>query len=149
MVSGFLLVSFLAPLQKSKLMFSAYPPSAPILSYLLTPLHPFLTPVLHLITSFLLSHLSTTYGQLVKDRMVLSAEVMREYDRRFVYKRIFGARVDRSVQTEQGQLVCNRFSCGLTCSRVFMVRQMKQGPIGTERVRVACDDDNRKRYAYN
>lgn len=36
--------------------------------------------------------------------MLLSAEVMREYDRRFVYKRVFGARVDRSTQTEEGEL---------------------------------------------
>lgn len=103
MVSGFLLVG-ISTLHRLWLTTSAYPPSAPILAYLLTPLHPFLAPVLHLITSFLLSHLSTTYRQLVKDRMVLSAEVMREYDRRFVYKRIFGSRVDRSVQTEQGEL---------------------------------------------
>jgi hypothetical protein len=66
--------------------------------------------MLHLITSFLLSHLATTYAQLVKDRMVLSAEVMREYDKRFVYKRIFGGRVDRAVQTEQGEPgVCSRW----------------------------------------
>jgi hypothetical protein len=81
---------------------SAYPPSAPFLSYLMTPLHPFLTPMLHLVLSFLLSHLATSYAQLVKDRMVLSAEVMREYDRRFVYKRVFGSRVDRGVGTHEG-----------------------------------------------
>jgi hypothetical protein len=91
------------PASVSQLTRSAYPPSAPLLSYLLTPLHPFITPVLHLITSFLLSHLAATYNQLVKDRMLLSAEVMREYDRRFVYKRVFGARVDRSTQTEEGE----------------------------------------------
>lgn len=89
-------------------MDSAYPPSAPLLSYLLTPLHPFLTPFLHLVTSFLLSHLALSYNQLVKDRMVLSAEVMREYDRRFVYKKVFGGKVDRAVQTEQGELLIIR-----------------------------------------
>jgi (2Fe-2S) ferredoxin len=29
---------------------------------------------------------------------------MREYDRRFVYKRVFASRVDRSVQTHEGEL---------------------------------------------
>jgi hypothetical protein len=58
----------------------------------------------HLSVSFLLSHLAVTYAQLVKDRMVLSAEVMREYDRRFVYKRVFGGRVDRGVGTNEGGL---------------------------------------------
>ena len=82
---------------------SAYPPSAPVMSYLLTSIHPFITPILHLVTSFLLSHLAGTYAQLVKDRLMLSAEVMREYDQRFVYKRIFGAKVDRGSQTEQGE----------------------------------------------
>jgi hypothetical protein len=43
-----------------------------------------------------------SFAQLVKDRMVLSAEVMREYDRRFVYRKIFSGKVDRAVQTEQG-----------------------------------------------
>jgi hypothetical protein len=84
---------------------SAFPPSAPFLSYLLTPLHPFLTPLLHLVVSFLLSHLATSYAQLVKDRMVLSAEVMKEYDKRFVYKRVFGSRVDRGVGTHEGELL--------------------------------------------
>ncbi|CAD6580584.1 MAG: hypothetical protein TREMPRED_002781 [Tremellales sp. Tagirdzhanova-0007] len=83
--------------------FCAFPPSAPILSYLLTHLHPFLTPLLHLCISALLLHLATSYAQLVKDRMILSAEVMREYDRRFVYKRIFGARVDRGVGTHEAE----------------------------------------------
>lgn len=59
---------------------------------------------MHLIISFLLSHLATSYAQLVKDRMILSAEVMREYDQRFVYKKVFGVRVDRGVQTSQGQI---------------------------------------------
>lgn len=36
--------------------------------------------------------------------MILSAEVMREYDQRFVYKKVFGIRVDRAVQTNEGQL---------------------------------------------
>ena len=80
---------------------SAYPPSAPLLSYLLTPLHPFLTPFFHLITSFLLSHLARSYSQLVKDRMLLSAEVMREYDQRFVYRKIFAPKVDRAVGTHE------------------------------------------------
>jgi hypothetical protein len=35
--------------------------------------------------------------------MVLSAEVMREYDKRFVYKKVFGTRVDRGVGTSEGE----------------------------------------------
>lgn len=83
--------------------YSAYPPSAPLLTHLLTPLHPLLTPLIHLTSALLLSHLATSFSQLVKDRLVLSAEVMREYDKRFVYKRVFASRVDRSVQTSQGE----------------------------------------------
>ncbi|RSH85699.1 hypothetical protein EHS25_003840 [Saitozyma podzolica] len=85
--------------------FCAYPPSAPLLTHLLTPLHPLLTPLIHLTSALLLSHLATSFSQLVKDRLVLSAEVMREYDRRFVYKRVFASRVDRSVQTSQAEMV--------------------------------------------
>lgn len=34
--------------------------------------------------------------------MFLSAEVMREYDQRFVYKKVFSSRVDRGVMTNEG-----------------------------------------------
>ncbi|KAL7422503.1 hypothetical protein Q5752_003151 [Cryptotrichosporon argae] len=85
--------------------FCALPPSAPVLSYLLTPRHPFITPLLHATTCFLLAHLATAFAQLVKDRMLLAAEVMREYDRRFVYKRVFASRVDRGVGTHEAELV--------------------------------------------
>jgi len=82
---------------------SALPPTAPLLTYILTPSHPLLTPLLHLSTTTLLSHLSTTYAQLVKDRLFLSAEVMREYDQRFVYRKVFASRVDRGTQTNEGE----------------------------------------------
>ena len=85
------------------LTYSAYPPSAPILAYLLTASHTFLTPMLHLSSAMLLTHLALNFRQLVKDRMILAAEVMKEYDRKFVYKRIFGGKVDRGVQTSQGE----------------------------------------------
>ncbi|WVQ79567.1 hypothetical protein IAT38_001666 [Cryptococcus sp. DSM 104549] len=85
--------------------FCAYPPTSPLLTHLLTPIHPFLTPLLHLSTTFLLSHLAQSYAQLVKDRMLLSAEVMREYDQRFVYKRVFANRVDRGTSTHESEFV--------------------------------------------
>ena len=44
-----------------------------------------------------------TYAQLVKDRLFLSAEVMREYDQRFVYRKVFASRVDRGTQTNEGE----------------------------------------------
>jgi len=55
--------------------------------------------MLHAVTAFLLSHLAASFSQLVKDRQILSAEVMREYDSRFVYKRLFATMVDRGVGT--------------------------------------------------
>ena len=54
---------------------------------------------MHAATAALLSHLAASFTQLVKDRMILSAEVMREYDQRFVYKRVFAPKVDRGVGT--------------------------------------------------
>lgn len=84
---------------------SAYPPTAPLQTHLLTPLHPLLTPLLHLTSALLLTYLSQHFRQLVRDRMVLSAEVMREYDRRFVYKRVFASKVDRSTQTEEAESI--------------------------------------------
>ncbi|WVO14604.1 hypothetical protein L204_102240 [Cryptococcus depauperatus] len=84
--------------------FCVYPPTAPLLTSFLSP-YPFLTPFLHLSTSFLLSHLSQSYSQLVKDRMLLSAEVMREYDQRFVYKKVFAHMVDRGTSTNESEFV--------------------------------------------
>ncbi|OXG16777.1 hypothetical protein J010_04737 [Cryptococcus neoformans] len=85
--------------------FCAYPPTAPFLTHLFTHINPFLTPVLHLSTTFLLSNLAQSYAQLVKDRMLLSAEVMREYDQRFVYKKIFSNKVDRGVSTNESEFI--------------------------------------------
>lgn len=98
-----ILVPALVSLRSPRLTNSALPPTAPLLTYILTPLHPLLTPLIHLSTTFLLSHLSTSYAQLVKDRQFLSAEVMREYDQRFVYRKVFASRVDRGTQTNQGE----------------------------------------------
>lgn len=78
---------------------SAFAPSAPIVAYFLTNSKPFMTPILHAVTAFLLSHLAASFSQLVKDRQLLSAEVMREYDRRFVYKHVFASTRDRGVGT--------------------------------------------------
>ncbi|WVF67676.1 hypothetical protein IAT40_002435 [Kwoniella sp. CBS 6097] len=85
--------------------FCAFPPTSPLLTHLLVPLHPLLTPFLHLSTTFLLTQLAQYHAQLVKDRMLLSAEVMREYDQRFVYKRVFANRVDRGVGTNEAEMV--------------------------------------------
>lgn len=85
--------------------FCAYPPTAPFITHLFTHINPFLTPVLHVSTTFLLSNLAQSYAQLVKDRMLLSAEVMREYDQRFVYKKIFSNKVDRGVSTNESEFV--------------------------------------------
>ncbi|WWC90378.1 uncharacterized protein L201_005311 [Kwoniella dendrophila CBS 6074] len=85
--------------------FCAFPPISPILTHLLVPLHPIYTPLLHLSTTFLLSQLSIFFKQLIKDRMLLSAEVMREYDQRFVYKRVFANRVDRGVGTNESETI--------------------------------------------
>ncbi|KAL1407776.1 hypothetical protein Q8F55_007210 [Vanrija albida] len=79
--------------------FCAFPPATPIIAFLLTTEHPFITPLLHVASTFLLAHLASSFVQLVKDRMLLSAEVMREYDQRFVYKRVFAHTTDRGVGT--------------------------------------------------
>nr|XP_019045051.1 hypothetical protein I302_06967 [Kwoniella bestiolae CBS 10118]OCF23981.1 hypothetical protein I302_06967 [Kwoniella bestiolae CBS 10118] len=85
--------------------FCAFPPTSPLLTHLLAPLHPLYVPLLHLSTTFLLSQLAQFYSQLVKDRMLLSAEVMREYDQRFVYKRVFANRVDKGVGTNESEVI--------------------------------------------
>ncbi|OCF57787.1 hypothetical protein L486_05252 [Kwoniella mangroviensis CBS 10435] len=84
-------------------LFCAFPPTSPLLTHLLVPLHPLYVPLLHLSTTFLLSQLAQFYSQLVKDQMLLSAEVMREYDQRFVYKRVFANKVDKCVGTNEGE----------------------------------------------
>lgn len=99
------------------------PPSAPLVAYLLTSRHPFITPLLLAVTAALLSHLAACFAQLVKDRMLLSAEVMREYDQRFVYKRVFAPMVDRGVGTSD----C---ACGVTESVLFADLQPSCCPNG-------------------
>ncbi len=45
----------------------------------------------------------SSFEQLVKDKMLLQREVMREYDETFVYKKIYSTRMDKSVQTNEGE----------------------------------------------
>lgn len=67
--------------------------------YFLTSKAPLLVPFVHLGTYVLLHHLAMNFTQLVKDRQILNAEVMREYDQRFVYKKLLAPTEDRGVGT--------------------------------------------------
>lgn len=67
--------------------------------YFLTSKAPLLVPLIHLANYVVLHHLATNFTQLVKDRQILNAEVMREYDQRFVYKKLFAPTQDRGVGT--------------------------------------------------
>ncbi|GMK55886.1 hypothetical protein CspeluHIS016_0209420 [Cutaneotrichosporon spelunceum] len=93
------------PPEFSLAFFCAMPPSAPLIAALLTSQHPFLTPLILAIAAAVMCHLAACFTQLVKDRMLLSAEVMREYDQRFVYKRIFAPMVDRGVGTSDAVML--------------------------------------------
>jgi hypothetical protein len=65
------------------------------------------------ILALLTAHLALLINQyqwLVKDRMTLNAEVMREYDQGFVYPKLFATRMDKSVQTNEG--VCTEGGAG-------------------------------------
>ncbi|KAA1471164.1 hypothetical protein DENSPDRAFT_96624 [Dentipellis sp. KUC8613] len=46
-----------------------------------------------------------TYEALLKDRGIIAAEVMHEYDHKFVYPRVNPIRSDASVQTHEGEVV--------------------------------------------
>lgn len=67
--------------------------------YFLTGKVPLLVPLLHLGNYVVLHHLSTAFTQMVRDRQILNAEVMREYDQRFVFKKLFVPTEDRGVGT--------------------------------------------------
>ena len=90
---------------KLSLTDSYFPPPAPLLSYLLYPSHPFLTPFLHLIITLQTLYLTRHFQQLVKDRQYLTAEVMREYDQRFVYPKVFAMTSDKGVMTHEGKAI--------------------------------------------
>lgn len=67
--------------------------------YFLTSRVPLLVPLVHLANYVVLHHLTTNFTQMVKDRQILNAEVMREYDQRFVYPKLFAPTEDRGVGT--------------------------------------------------
>lgn len=67
--------------------------------YFLTGKVPLLVPLVHLTNYVVLHHLTVNFTQLVKDRQILNAEVMREYDQRFVYKKLLVPTEDRGVGT--------------------------------------------------
>ncbi|TFY71200.1 hypothetical protein EVG20_g1812 [Dentipellis fragilis] len=49
--------------------------------------------------------MTQTYEALLKDRGIIAAEVMHEYDQKFVYPRVNPIRSDASVQTHEGEVV--------------------------------------------
>jgi len=49
--------------------------------------------------------LMRSYDLLLKDRAILSAEVMNEYDKKFVQPRVFPMRRDASTQTHEAEMV--------------------------------------------
>ncbi|KAJ9116392.1 hypothetical protein QFC22_004833 [Naganishia vaughanmartiniae] len=85
--------------------FSYFSPLHTIIAQLFYPDHPLLTPLILAITTAHLTFLISQYQWLVKDRMTLNAEVMREYDQGFVYKKLFATRMDKSVQTNEAAFV--------------------------------------------
>jgi hypothetical protein len=125
--------------------------------------------VLHLSSAMLLSHLSLNFRQLVKDRQILAAEVMKEYDKKFVYKKIVGGKVDRGVQTSQGEFFHHRSRCepelicgsrddllGFRCqhhawlSSICVARPLDPKPplftMNREVQRIVCDRDDLTRW---
>ncbi|KAG9091800.1 hypothetical protein FRC06_000377 [Ceratobasidium sp. 370] len=49
--------------------------------------------------------LSQSYEGLLKDRRILNAEVMHEYNEKFVYPRIIPVRKDACVMTHEAEMV--------------------------------------------
>ncbi|KAJ9099278.1 hypothetical protein QFC21_004159 [Naganishia friedmannii] len=85
--------------------FSYFSPLHIIIAQLFYPDHPLLTPLILAIITAHLTFLISQYQWLVKDRMTLNAEVMREYDQGFVYKKLFATRMDKSVQTNEAEML--------------------------------------------
>lgn len=55
--------------------------------------------------AFQLNALVLAYGYLIADKVILSAEVLNEYDQKFVFPRIFPVRRDVSTQTNEAEMV--------------------------------------------
>jgi hypothetical protein len=87
---------------------SYFSPLHIVIGQLFYPDHPLLAPLILAITTAHLTFLISQYQWLVKDRMTLNAEVMREYDQGFVYKKLFATRMDKSVQTNEGEFCVER-----------------------------------------
>jgi len=49
--------------------------------------------------------MTRAYQALVKDRSIIAAEVLHEYDEKFVYPRVNPVRKDASVMTHQAEMV--------------------------------------------
>ncbi|BGP38100.1 hypothetical protein JCM10450v2_002031 [Rhodotorula kratochvilovae] len=85
--------------------FSLYPPPIALLYHFLTPSN-FVSFVLVgglvILQTFLLVHL---YSTLVSDRAALQAEVMHEYNAKFVNPRVFVQKRDACVSTSQAEMV--------------------------------------------
>jgi len=57
------------------------------------------------VVSFQLRALIRSYEALLKDKAIIAAEVLHEYDEKFVYPRINPIRKDAAVMTHQAEMV--------------------------------------------
>jgi len=56
-------------------------------------------------SAFQLNALILAYGYLINDKAILSAELLNEYDQKFVFPRVFPVRHDACTQTHEAEMV--------------------------------------------
>lgn len=67
--------------------------------------HPWLALTSCYLLTLTLKLIIREYNQLIKDKSILQAEVMKEYNEGFVYKAMFTPRQDAGTQTSQAEMI--------------------------------------------
>ncbi|KAG9091622.1 hypothetical protein FS749_016407 [Ceratobasidium sp. UAMH 11750] len=89
-------------------LFSVYSPAHALLWMIFSSGTWFIALILMAVISFQIYGLSQSYEGLLKDRRILNAEVMHEYNEKFVYPRIIPVRKDACVMTHEAEVVNRR-----------------------------------------
>ena len=63
----------------------------------------------HLMTHTQIHGVIQAYTALIKDKAILAAEVMNEYNTKFVHPRLMPVRRDACIQTSQAEMVDDEF----------------------------------------
>jgi len=93
------------PQEMEKVFFSIYSPAHAVMWWLVSPTNWILVFLVMLFVSLQLHGLTISFDMLLKDKQIISSEVLHEYNEKFVSPQLNKPRANASVQTHEAEMI--------------------------------------------